>query len=389
MRQVYLDNNSTTRIDPRVAEALEPYLHDIFGNPSNLHSYGRECAEGLAQARESVAALLGVEPDEIYFTGSGSESDNWAVKGVVAACGSDRPHIVASPVEHSAVIESVRYLESAGCPVTWLPVDGHGLVNPDDVRRAITPRTVLVTVMLANNEIGTVEPVAEIAGICRAAGILCHTDAVAACGKVGVSVPELGVDLLTISGHKLRAPKGVGVLYVRKGTKIHPLIHGGHQERGLRGGTENIIGIVGLGKAAGLLAREWQRDADRELQLRDRLEQAILSRIPEARINGHPTRRVPNVCHASFACIEGEALVMNLDLEGIAVATGSACSAGGTGPSPTLRAIGLPQLYLNSPVRFSLGPDTTEADIDHTMDVLETVVARLRAISPLWSRRPA
>ena len=387
MNSVYLDNNSTTPIDPRVAAAMEPYLHGMFGNPSNIHSFGRECAETMAEAREQVAAFLGASPDEIFFTGGGSESDNWAVKGTAYARADRGKHVVCSAIEHSAVLESCRYLESLGFRATFLPVDRYGLVDPEGVKRALTPETTLVSVMLANNEIGTIEPVAEIARICREAGVTSHTDAVAAAGKIRVDVNKLGVDLLTISGHKLQGPKGVGALYIREGTKIHPLVHGGHQERGLRGGTENVIGIAGLGKACEILAGEWQRNAEHELRLRDKLEQAIVARIPEIILDGHPTRRVPNVCHLCVGYVEGEALLMNMDMEGVAVASGSACSTGSAEPSPTIKAIGVPPLFANSPVRLSLGPSNTESEIDYTIEVFEKVVARLRAISPIWKRR--
>jgi len=386
MTRVYLDNNSTTPIDPRVAATMEPYLHGLFGNPSNIHSFGRECTETMAEAREQVAAFLGAGPDEIFFTGGGSESDNWAVKGTAGAR-PDRKHVICSSIEHSAVLESCRYLEPLGFRVTFLPVDRYGLVDPEDVKRALTRETALVSVMLANNEIGTIEPVAEIARICREAGVTSHTDAVAAAGKIRVDVNELGVDLLTISAHKLQGPKGVGALYIRKGTKIHPLVHGGHQERGLRGGTENVIGIAGLGKACQILATEWQQNAEHECRLRDKLEQAIVARVPEVLTDGHPTRRVPNVCHLSVGYVEGEALLMNLDIEGIAVASGSACSTGSAEPSPTMKAIGVPPLFSNSPVRMSVGPGNTEAEIDYTIEVFEKVVARLRSISPIWKKR--
>ena len=386
MNRVYLDNNSTTRIDPRVAAALEPYLNKTFGNPSNIHSFGRECAEGLAEAREQVARFLGCDVDEVYFTGSGTEADNWAVKGVAFAHGPSR-HVIASPIEHGAVLASCRYLQELGWRVTFLPVDGHGLVDPQDVRRSITRDTVLVTVMLANNEIGTIEPVEEIAAICRERGIACHTDAVAAAGKVDVSVDRFGVDLLAISGHKLHAPKGIGVLYVRKGTDIHPLVHGGHQERGMRAGTENVIGAIAMGQACEILSREWREDSLRIGALRDRLETAIVERVPEVRRNGHPVRRVPNVAHLSVGYIEGEALLLNLDLEGVAVASGSACSSGEGGVSPTLDAIGVPPMFRNSPVRFTLGRENTEAEIDQTVATFERVVGRLREISPIWNSR--
>ncbi|MCX6843717.1 MAG: aminotransferase class V-fold PLP-dependent enzyme [candidate division WOR-3 bacterium] len=387
MNRIYLDNNSTTPIDPRVAAAMEPYLHGLFGNPSNIHSFGRECAEGMAAAREQVAAFLGAGPDEIFFTGGGSESDNWAIKGTASVRAGRGKHVVCSSIEHSAVLASCRYLESLGFRATFLPVDGYGLVDPETVKRALTGETALVSVMLANNEIGTIEPVAEIARICREAGVLSHTDAVAAAGKIRVDVNELGVDLLTISGHKLQGPKGVGALYIRKGTEIHPFVHGGHQESGLRGGTENVIGIAGLGKACEILAAEWQQNAEHERRLRDRLEHGIVVRIPEVRVDGHPTRRVPNVCHLSVGYVEGEALLMNLDMEGVAVASGSACSTGSAEPSPTMKAIGVPPLFSNSPVRLSLGPGNTESEIDYTIDVFERVVTRLRAISPIWKRR--
>lgn len=386
-RRVYLDNNSTTAIDPRVAEAIEPYLREVYGNPSNIHSYGRECAEGLVCAREQVAAFLEARPEEVLFTGSGTESDNWAVKGAAFARRERGRHVVSSPVEHGAVLESCRWLERQGWEVTWLKVDSTGRVDPDEVRRALRPETALVTVMLVNNEIGTLEPVPEIAAVCRERGVLCHTDAVAAAGKVDITPAKLGVDLLTVSGHKVHAPKGVGVLWVRDGVEIEPLVHGGHQERGLRAGTENVLGIVGMGRACDLLAGEWRAAAARMGNLRDRLEQGIRERIPDVVFNGNPEFRAPNVCHVSIGYVEGEALLVSLDLEGIAVASGSACSAGEAGPSATLRAIGLDPLFANSPLRFSLGPETTGEDIDYTLDRLVAVVERLRAISPLWKRR--
>ncbi|MFO7676204.1 MAG: aminotransferase class V-fold PLP-dependent enzyme [bacterium] len=388
MRRVYLDNNSTTPLDPRVAAAMRPYLAELFGNPSNLHSFGRECAEGLAEAREQVARFLNAKPGEVYFTGGGSEADNWAVIGTAFRHEGRGRHIVASPIEHGAVLESVKYLGGRGFEVSWLKVDGYGLVDPDDVRRALRKDTVLVTVMLANNEIGTVEPVREIAVACRERGVACHTDAVAAAGKIEVDVRALGVDLLTISGHKLHAPKGVGALYIRDGVEIDPLIHGGHQERGLRAGTENVAGIVGLGRACELAAAEWREDAARMRANRDRLEQGILARVAEVRRNGHPEKRLPNTAHFSVGYVEGEALLLSLDLEGIALASGSACSAGEGGPSPTLEAIDIPPLFRNSPLRFSLGRETTAEDVDYTLEVFERVVSRLRAISPIWKNRP-
>ncbi|NPV14236.1 cysteine desulfurase [candidate division WOR-3 bacterium] len=385
-RRIYLDNNSTTPIDPRVRQAIEPFLNEIFGNPSNLHSFGREAAEGIARAREQVADFLNAKPEEIFFTSGGTEANNWAIKGVAVALMLERGrHIITSPIEHASILGSAQYLSEQGWQVTFLPVDSYGIVDPAAVQKAITKETALVSVMLANNEIGTIEPIKEIAAICKNAGVLLHTDAVSAAGKMKIDVRELGVDLLTISGHKIHAPKGVGVLFIREGVKIHPLIHGGHHEKGRRAGTENIIGIVGMGMACNILKNEWQSHAAKMLRLRQRLEEQILSRVPDVRLNGHPEKRLVNTSHFSVAYVEGEALLMNLDLEGIAVASGSACSSGEPEPSPTVKAINIPPLFRNSVVRFSLGDETTEADIDYTVEVFERVVKRLREISPLKS----
>jgi cysteine desulfurase len=386
--RVYLDNNSTTPIDPRVKAAIEPYLTSIFGNPSNLHSYGRECAEGIARAREQVAEYLNARPEEIFFTSGGTEANNWALKGVAVALMMDKGrHLITSPIEHASVLGSAQYLEEMGWQVTYLPVDGYGLIDPDAVRKAITPQTALVSVMLANNEIGTIEPIREIAAVCHEQGVLCHTDAVSAAGKLKLDVKELGVDLLTISGHKIHAPKGIGVLYIRTGTPIQPLIHGGHHQGGRRAGTENVIGIIGIGQACEIIKNEWQQNVEKVRRLRDRLEKGILDRIPDVRLNGHPEKRLANTSHFSVAYVEGEALLMNLDLEGIAVASGSACSSGEPEPSPTVKAIGVPEIFRNSVVRFSLGEENTEAEIDYTIEVMERVVKRLREISPLARNR--
>lgn len=382
--RVYLDNNSTTPIDPRVKEAIEPYLTKVFGNPSNLHYFGRECAEGIARARENIADYLNASSDEIFFTSGGTEANNWAIKGVaVELMTAKGRHLITSSIEHASVLGSARYLQEMGWKVTYLPVDSYGLIDPEGVRKAITQETSLVSVMLANNEIGTIEPIREIAAICHQHGVLCHTDAVSAAGKINLDVEQLEVDLLTISGHKIRAPKGIGVLYIRKRTPIQPLIHGGHHQQGLRAGTENVIGIIAMGKACEILKHEWQHNAERVRKLRDRLEKGILTRIPDVRLNGHWDKRLPNTAHFSVAYVEGEALLMNLDLEGIAVASGSACSSGESEPSPTVKAIGIPEIYRNSVVRFSLGEENTEEEIDYTIEVMEQVVKRLREISPL------
>jgi cysteine desulfurase len=387
MKRVYLDYNSTTPVDPEVMKAMLPYLSQYFGNPSNIHSYGRDTREAIAQARDKVAAFLNADPEEVFFTSCGSEADNWALKGVAAALSDKGRHIITSPIEHSAIAGTARYLASHGCEVSELTVDATGLVNPADVAKLIRKDTILVTVMLANNEIGTIEPVQEIARICRERGVYCHTDAVAAATKTDLDVKALGVDLLTISGHKIHGPKGVGALYIRKGTEIHPLLHGGHQERGMRAGTENLAGIVGIGKACEIAQGRWRAEAAQIQELRDYLHKLITDRIEETHFNGHPTLRLCNTLNIGVGYVEGESLLVSLDLDGIAVASGSACSAGEAGASATLTAIGVPPQFLNSPLRFSLGRENTRQEIDYTVDVLEKVVKRLRDISPIWKDR--
>jgi len=387
MQRIYLDYNSTTPVDPEVMNAMLPYLSQYFGNPSNIHSYGRDTREAIAQARDKVAAFLNAAPDEVFFTSCGSEADNWALKGVAAALSDKGRHIILSPVEHSAIAGTARYLASHGCELSELKVDETGLVNPGDVAKLIRPDTILVTVMLANNEIGTIEPVQEIARICRERGVLSHTDAVAAATKTDLDVKALGVDLLTISGHKIHGPKGIGALYIRNGTQIHPLLHGGHQERGMRAGTENLAGIVGFGKACEIARGRWQTEVAQIRELRDYLHKQITDRIEEVHFNGHPAKRLPNTLNISVGYVEGESLLVSLDLEGVAVASGSACSAGESGASATLTAINVPPQFLNSPLRFSLGRENTRQEIDYTVDVLEKVVKRLRDISPIWKDR--
>jgi cysteine desulfurase len=387
VKRIYLDYNSTTPVDPSVLTAITPYLTGKFGNPSNLHAFGRDAREGIEDARTRVAGLINARPEDVFFTGSGTESDNWALKGIAAARRDQGRHIVISPIEHSAVLGTADWLGRQGWEITRLPVDNTGLVDPEEVRRALRPDTVLVSVMLANNEVGTIQPVSAIAAICRSAGVVCHTDAVAAAGKIGIDVQTLGVDLLTISAHKLHGPKGAGCLWVRPGTVLHPLIHGGHQERGLYAGTENITGIVGLGAACTMVARTWRDDIARVTELRDLLQDGILSRVPEIRVNGHPRHRLGNTLHIGVGYVEGEALLVSLDLEGIAVASGSACSAGEGEPSATLQALRIPPQYVNSPIRFSLGRENTRDEIEHTVDVFAQVVRRLRDISPIWKDR--
>ena len=384
---VYLDNNATTPVDRRVYEAMSPYLFEKFGNPSTLYSIGAEARTAVEEARKRVADLVGASPDEIVFTGCGSESDNMALKGVAFAHMERGKHIIVSSIEHHAVLNTAAYLEKIGFEVTYLPVDRHGLVDPNDLRRAIRSDTVLVSIMLANNEIGTIQPVKELCSVSHEKGVLFHTDAVQAAGKLKIDVEELGVDLLSLSAHKIYGPKGVGALYIRKGTKIHPLIHGGHQERGRRAGTENVAGIVGFGKAAEIALQEMEEEAVRIAELRDRLEMGILERIEDVIVNGHPEKRLLNTTNIGFCYIEGEAIILKLASRGIYASTGSACSSDTLEPSHVLMAIGLSPEVGHGSVRFSLGKFNTADDVDRTLEVLPEVVSNLREMSPFWRRK--
>ena len=384
---VYLDNNATTPVDRRVYEAMSPYLFEKFGNPSTLYSIGAEARAAVEEARKKVADLVGAKPDEIVFTGCGSESDNMALKGVAFAHMERGKHIIVSSVEHHAVLNTAAYLEKIGFEVTYLPVDRYGMVDPDDLRQAIRTDTILVSVMLANNEIGTIQPIKELCLVSHERGVLFHTDAVQAAGKLRIDVEELGVDLLSLSAHKIYGPKGVGALYIRKGTKIYPLIHGGHQERGRRAGTENVAGIVGFGKAAEIALQEMEEEAVRIAGLRDRLEGGILERIEDVLINGHPEKRLPNTTNISFRYIEGEAIILKLASHGIFASTGSACSSDTLEPSHVLMAIGLSPEVGHGSVRFSLGKFNTADDVDRTLEVLPEVVSNLREMSPFWREK--
>jgi len=384
---VYLDNNATTPVDRRVYEAMSPYLFEKFGNPSTLYSIGAEARAAVEEARKRVADLVGAKPDEIVFTGCGSESDNMALKGVAFAHMERGKHIIVSSVEHHAVLNTAAYLEKIGFEVTYLPVDRYGMVDPDDLRQAIRTDTILVSIMLANNEIGTIQPIKELCLVSHERGVLFHTDAVQAAGKLRIDVEELGVDLLSLSAHKIYGPKGVGALYIRKGTKIYPLIHGGHQERGRRAGTENVAGIVGFGKAAEIALQEMEEEAVRIAGLRDRLEGGILERIEDVLINGHPEKRLPNTTNISFRYIEGEAIILKLASHGIFASTGSACSSDTLEPSHVLMAIGLSPEVGHGSVRFSLGKFNTADDVDRTLEVLPEVVSNLREMSPFWREK--
>jgi cysteine desulfurase len=384
MHRVYLDNNATTPVLPEVFEAMRPYFGERFGNASSIHHHGQETRAAVEDARESVADLLGCSAAEIVFTSGGTESDNLAVAGWVAA----GDHVITSSIEHHAVLHACKHLEKIGCEVTILPVDGRGLIDPSDVRRALRPNTKLISVMMANNETGVLQPVEEIGKIAAEASVLFHTDAVQAATKVNLNVRQIGCDALSISGHKMHAPQGVGALYVKKGTRIQPLFHGGRHERSRRAGTENVPGIVALGKAAEIAKAALARGDDKKVaSMRDRLEQGILAQAEEAGVNGGGVARVPNTTNIHFDHIEGESLVIALDLKGLAASTGAACSSGAIEPSHVLIAMGLRPDQARASIRFSLGKQTTEADIDFALGLVPETVARLRAISPTYNKQ--
>ena len=383
-RRVYLDHNATTPVDPRVLQAMGPYLHTAFGNPSAVHAFGREVKAALEQARESVAQLLGTaDKDEVVFVASGTEADNLALTGVAFAYQDRGRHLITSAVEHPAVLETCTFLERQGFRVTYLPVDHQGMLDPSDLLRTIRSDTVLVSLMHANNETGVLFPIAEIGAITKERGVFLHTDAVQSFGKIPLAVKDLGVDLLSLSAHKIYGPKGVGALYIRRGVRIHPLIHGGHQERGRRAGTENVPGIVGLAAAARLIVAEMPEESERLRGLRDRLEATILSRIEGVKVNGHPTFRLPHTSNLTFDGVEAQSLVAALDLEGIAVSAGSACNVGDLRPSHVLQGMGLPREQVEGSIRFSLGRLTGEEDIDRIVDLLPAMIARLRQAAPV------
>ncbi|MCS6949053.1 MAG: cysteine desulfurase NifS [bacterium] len=380
MLPVYLDHSATTPLAPEVLQAMLPYLQHAFGNPSAIYTAGQEAREAVERAREQVAQLVNADPDDVYFTSGGTESDNWAVKGVVRAWGSRRSHLITTSIEHHAVLEACEAVREMGWEVTLLPVDRYGIVDPDEVRRAITPRTGLISIMHANNEVGTIEPIAEIGAIAREHGIPFHTDAVQTVGRIPVDMQALNVDLLTISAHKLYGPKGVGALVVRRGTPLRPLLDGGGQERGRRGGTYNVPGIVGFGAAAERALLHMAEETERIRALRDRLVQGILERVPDAVLTGHPTQRLPNNAHLAFADVEGETLVLSLDAAGIYCSAGAACSSGDTEPSHVLVAMGIEPRLIEGSVRFTLGKDNTEEQIDYTVEQVAKAVQKLRSL---------
>jgi cysteine desulfurase len=379
-RRVYLDHNASTPVHPEAVEAMLPFLSERFGNPSSVHAFGREARDGVETARERIAGFLSVGKEEIVFTSGGTESDNMAVKGVARARG--QGHIITSRIEHHAVLRTCQSLEEQGFTVTYLPVDGDGLVDPDDVARAVRPDTILISVMHANSEVGTVQPVAEIGRIARERGVPFHVDAVQTFGKVDIALDAFGIDLLSFSSHKIYGPKGVAGLYIRRGTRMVSVQHGGEHERRRRAGTENVPGIVGFGKAVEVRAREMEPEGTRLAGLRDRLWSGIAARVPESRLNGHPTRRLPGTCNVCFRRVESESIVLGLDLKGIGVSAGSACTSGNVEPSYVLVAMGVPVEWAMGSVRCSLGRSTTTEDVDYVVDSLEPLVGKLRSLAP-------
>ena len=383
MRKVYLDNAATTALSPKVLEKMMPYLTDIYGNASSPHSIGQTARIGVEHAREQVARAINADPSEIVFTGCGTESDNTVLFGVAERYAKKGDHIITTNAEHHAILHSCAALEKKGIKVTYLPVDKDGLVTPEQVRDAITDKTILVSVMFANNEVGTIMPIPEIAAVCHEKGVLFHTDAVQAAGHIPIDVKAMGIDMLSISGHKFHGPKGVGVLYERKGIRLPSYIIGGEQEKGRRAGTENVAGIVGLGEALELAVTNMSETSARMTRMRDRLIEGIEATIPEVKLNGHRTKRLPNNVNFSNKYIEGESILLMLDMAGIAASSGSACTSGSLDPSHVLLALGLTHEVAHGSVRMTLGDDTTDEDIDYVLETLPKVAHRLRAMSPI------
>ncbi|MEK7773221.1 MAG: cysteine desulfurase NifS [Deltaproteobacteria bacterium] len=385
MNRIYFDHNATTPVLEEVFEAMVPYLKDQWGNPSSIHWAGRGTRKAVEDGREKVCALLNCAPLEIVFTSSGTEGDNHAIKGVAYARKDKGNHIITTKVEHPAVLNTCKHLAREGFDVTYLDVDGDGLIDLEELKKAITPKTILITVMFANNETGVLFPIDEIGAIAKGRGVTFHTDAVQSAGKHPMDLRKLNVDLLTISGHKLYAPKGVGALYVRRGVRLVPLIHGGHHERNRRGGTENVAGIVGMGVAAEIAARDMAREIGHLSMLRDRIEAGFKARVQHIKVNGHPEKRLANTTNISFEFVEGESLLLNLDMKGIAASSGSACTSGSLEPSHVLLAMGLSHEMSHGSVRFSLGKSNTVEEVDFLLEAMPPIVERMRSMSPLYA----
>ena len=381
---IYLDNAATTRTAKEVVDAMLPYFTELYGNPSSVYSFSQKSKEAITTARETIAKALGAKTEEIYFTAGGSEADNWALKAAAEAYRAKGNHIITTKIEHHAILHTGEWLEKQGFEVTWLPVDEYGMVRMEDVKRAIRPTTVLISVMFANNEIGTIQPIQKIGELAREHGILFHTDAVQAFGQLPIQVDELYIDMLSSSAHKLNGPKGIGFLYIRKGVKIRSFVHGGAQERKRRAGTENVPGIVGYGAAVARAMRTMEERSKKERELRDYLIDRVLREVPYTRLNGHPTMRLPNNANFSFQFIEGESLLIMLDMDGICGSSGSACTSGSLDPSHVLLAIGLPHEIAHGSLRLTLGEETTREEIDYVVESIKKIVEKLRGMSPLY-----
>lgn len=386
-RRVYLDHNATTPVHPEVLEAMLPYYMERFGNASSIHDFGREVKVALEESREKVAKSINATPNEIYFTSGGTESDNLAIKGGAFANRKKGKHIITSKIEHHAILESCKFLEKEGFEITYLPVDKSGFVDPDDLKKALRKDTILVSIMYANNEVGTIEPVEELAKITKDNGVYFHTDAVQAMGKIPADVQKLNVDMLSVSGHKIYGPKGVGTIYIRKGTRIIPWSHGGHHERSRRAGTENIPGIVGLAKALEIVHKEMEEQSKHLRNLTETFYRELTQAIPDVFLNGHLEKRIPNTLSLSFKAVEGESIILSLDLKGVAVSTGSACASGSLEPSHVLSAMGIAPEFAQAAIRFSFGRENTMKDVDYVIEILPKIVNRLRAMSPLYANK--
>ena len=382
--RIYLDNAATTRTSQEVVDAMLPYFTESYGNPSSIYELGQRSKEAITKAREEIAKVIGAKTEEIYFTAGGSEADNWAIKAAYEAYKNKGNHIITTKIEHHAVLHTCQYLEKQGAKVTYLDVDENGLIDLEQLQKAISPETILITIMFANNEIGTIEPVKEIGMIAKEHGILFHTDAVQVFGQVPIDVDEMNIDMLSSSAHKINGPKGIGCLYIRKGVKIRSFIHGGAQERKRRAGTENVPGIVGYGVAARMAAETMEARTRKEQELRDYFIRRVLDEVPYTRLNGDPEKRLPNNANFSFRFIEGESLLIMLDMKGIAGSSGSACTSGSLDPSHVLLAIGLPHEIAHGSLRLTLGADTTKEDLDYTLEQIKEIVAKLRNLSPLY-----
>lgn len=384
MKYIYLDNAATTRVAPEVLEAMAPYFTEYYGNPSSIYSFAGKSKDAVESARAKIAGILGAKPEEIYFTGGGSESDNWALKATAEAYAGKGKHIITSAIEHHAILHTCEYLEKQGYEVTYVGVDENGIIRLDELEKAIRPDTILISVMAANNEIGSIQPLKEIGEIARKHGVFFHTDAVQAFAHIPLNVDEMNIDMLSASGHKINGPKGIGIMYIRKGVKIGSFIHGGAQERKRRAGTHNVPGIIGMAKAAEIADADMEQRTDYECKLRDHLIERVLSEIPYSRLNGDRTKRLPNNANFCFRFIEGESMLIKLDQKGICASSGSACTSGSLDPSHVLLAIGLPHEIAHGSLRLTISQETTMEDIDYTVDELKKIIEQLRSMSPLY-----